>query len=410
MATILGYTSPALGNLYPMCALLSELRARGHRVAMRTLARGMPTCQHLGFDTATIDSRIEAIEMTDWMAPSGREALKVALGVFGKRAPLEVEDLAAALDAEVPDALIIDPNCWGAAVGAEASGLPWAAFWPYTPFLREPGTPPYGPGLPPWPGLVGRIRDELLRPVVTGVVDKAMVQGVNDSRIALGLPRVQSADEFIRRTPLMLVASAEPFQYPHSDDRGVLHMIGPCEFDPPAVDSAAWLDDITRPIILVATSSERQDDAGLGLTAIAALADEPVHVVATFPAGVPGNIDLPDNATAVEFVPHGMVLRKAVCAITHGGMGVTQKALSRGVPVCAVPYGRDQFEVARRVEVSGCGTRLPAGKLTTQRLKSKTLQAMSMTGGARRVAEGFAAAGGVSRGADLVESRLLARQ
>jgi len=25
--------------------------------------------------------------------------------------------------------------------------------------------------------------------------------------------------------------------------------------------------------------------------------------------------------------------------------------LSRGIPVCAVPFGRDQFEVARRVEV-----------------------------------------------------------
>ena len=30
-------------------------------------------------------------------------------------------------------------------------------------------------------------------------------------------------------------------------------------------------------------------------------------------------------------------------------MGITQKALAAGVPVCAVPFGRDQFEVARRV-------------------------------------------------------------
>ena len=29
-------------------------------------------------------------------------------------------------------------------------------------------------------------------------------------------------------------------------------------------------------------------------------------------------------------------------------MGATQKALAHGVPVCAVPFGRDQFEVARR--------------------------------------------------------------
>ena len=36
-------------------------------------------------------------------------------------------------------------------------------------------------------------------------------------------------------------------------------------------------------------------------------------------------------------------------AVTHGGIGATQKALARGVPVCVVPFGHDQFEVARRV-------------------------------------------------------------
>ena len=143
--------------------------------------------------------------------------------------------------------------------------------------------------------------------------------------------------------------------------------------------------------------------------AIEALVDEPVHVVATFPCGVPDGLATPANATAIEFIPHGRVLDRAVCAITHGGMGVTQKALARGVPVCVVPYGRDQFEVARRVEVSRCGTRLPARKLTPRRLRIKTLQAISMVEGAQRVAEGFAAAGGVAHGADLVESQLLPR-
>ena len=72
-----------------------------------------------------------------------------------------------------------------------------------------------------------------------------------------------------------------------------------------------------------------------------------------------------------------------------------------------MPYGRDQFEVARRVEVSRCGTRLPAKKLTVERLRAKVREAMTMTAGARRVADGVAATGGVGRGADLVEQRLL---
>jgi UDP:flavonoid glycosyltransferase YjiC (YdhE family) len=113
------------------------------------------------------------------------------------------------------------------------------------------------------------------------------------------------------------------------------------------------------------------------------------------------------TATVCVFVPHGPVLDRAVCAVTHGGMGATQKALARGVPVCVVPFGRDQFEVARRVEVARCGTRLPAKKLTAARLSANVRQAMTMTDGARRVAAGFAATGGVARGADLIEQRVL---
>jgi UDP:flavonoid glycosyltransferase YjiC (YdhE family) len=109
-----------------------------------------------------------------------------------------------------------------------------------------------------------------------------------------------------------------------------------------------------------------------------------------------------------RFVPHDVVLDRASCAVTHGGMGTTVKALDRGVPVCVVPFARDQAEVARRVEVARCGTRLPAKKLTPSRLRESVREAMTMVEGAHRVAAGFAATGGVVRGADLIEERILA--
>jgi UDP:flavonoid glycosyltransferase YjiC (YdhE family) len=115
----------------------------------------------------------------------------------------------------------------------------------------------------------------------------------------------------------------------------------------------------------------------------------------------------PANATVCQFVPHSLVLGRAACAITHGGMGVTQKALAWGVPVCVVPYGRDQFEVARRVEVAKCGTWLLPKHLTASRMRAKVLKAMTMTEGARRVATGYTATGGAVHGARLIEQRLL---
>lgn len=407
MATILAYTTPAMGHLFPMSALLTELRDRGHDIALRTLAAGVETGLGLGFATAAVDPRIEAIPLEDADAPNPRVALKKALSAFARHAEYEVTDLAAAIDEVRPDVVIVDANCWGAAAGAEASELPWLSFWPFVPYLRSRGVPPWGPGLRPLPGLLGRARDALLRPRVTGVFDNAMVGSLNRIRARIGVPPIRSADDYGRRAPLKLVATAQPFEYPHPDWDDSIALIGACAFDPTPQETPEWLAAIDWPIVLVSTSSEFQGDTDLGRTALDALADEAVHVVVTFPAGVPPWFRTPANATVCQFAPHGLVLDHAVCAITHGGMGTTQKALARGVPVCVVPHGRDQFEVARRVEVARCGTRLPANNLTATQLRDKVRQAMTMADGARRVAAGYAATGGTAHGADLIEQRLL---
>ena len=409
MARILAYTSPALGHLFPFSALLSELSGRGHEIHLRTLSTGVEMGRRLGLTTDSIDPRIAAIVHEDWKASNPRAALKMAVDVFCRRAALEIGDFTDAVAWARPDALIVDVNCWGALSVADARDIPWACFSPYTPPLQSHGVPPFGLGLGPLPGVLGRVRDAALRPIVMGMLEKAMLPLGNDIRASAGAPPVASADEFMRRAPLMLVATGKPFEYPQTEWGDAVQMIGPCTFDPATDTVPDWLTAIERPIVLVTTSSQQQADAKLVMTAMTALADEPVHVVATLPAGLPSDVTAGPNATVREFVPHGPVLDRAVCAITHGGMGATQKALARGVPVCVVPFGRDQFEVARRVEVARCGTRLPAKKLTPARLSAKVREAMTMMDGARRVAVGFEATGGVARGADLIEQRVLSR-
>nr|WP_090273631.1 glycosyltransferase [Mycolicibacterium komanii] len=407
MATILAYTSPALGHLLPMSAILSELANRGHSIHLRTLSAGVGAGRSLGFATEAIDPDIEAITQDDWQGSNPIAALKISASVFGKRAELEVDDLAAAVAQIRPDALLLDVNCWGAFCSAEAGRIPWACFCPYTPLLRSSGVPPFGMGLKPLPEALGRVRDAAATAVLLAPLERVGRRPLNAIRARVGLPPVKSMDEFLRRAPLMLVASGKPFQYLQTDWGNAVHMVGPCTVDPGADVVPEWLSAIEQPIVLVTTSSEKQGDAELVSTAIAALAGQPFHVVATMPAAESIGLKTPANATVCKYVPHSLVLRKSVCAVTHGGMGATQKALDHGVPVCVVPYGRDQFEVARRVEVARCGTRLPANKLSVQRLQEKVREAMTMSEGARRVAEGFAATGGPARGADLLEQRVL---
>ncbi|KUH82178.1 MULTISPECIES: nucleotide disphospho-sugar-binding domain-containing protein [unclassified Mycobacterium] len=407
MATILAYTSPALGHMLPMSALLSELSHRGHTIHLRTLSSAVDMAARLGFDTAAIDPRIESIPLGDGDTTDPRRALQIGVAAFGRRAVHEVTDLGAAIADVAPDALLIDVNCWGARSAAEAGDIPWACFSPYTPPMQSPGVPPFGLGLKPIPGALGRARDAAIQAVVSRSIEKALLPAVNRIRADVGLPAVKSADEYLRRAPLMFVATGKPFQYEQTDWGDAVHMIGPCALDPASETTCDWLAEIDRPLVLVTTSSEPQADAELVSTAVAALADEPVHVIATVPTGPLEDFTTSPNTTVCGMVPHEAVLARAVCAITHGGMGATQKALLHGVPVCVVPFGRDQFEVARRVEVARCGTRLPAKKLTAPRLRTKVQQAQAMTDGAKRVAAGFEATGGTSRGADLFEQRIL---
>jgi MGT family glycosyltransferase len=407
MAVILAYGSPALGHLFPLAALLRELAARGHQVHLRTMSAGVAKARAVGINAEPVDSRIEDIVAPDWIARNALDVLTMSIEVLCERAVFEVDDLRAAIEQVRPDAVIVDANCWGAMSLADAGDVPWLVFSPFTPYLRSSGVPPFGPGLRPLPGVVGRLRDALIRPFVTHLFDRRVLPRVNTIRAAVGAPKIGSVDDLMRRAPLLLAVGGEPFEYPHPGWGDAVHLVGACVFEPGPDAVPDWVASIDRPIVLVSTSSIKQADTVLAGTALRALSGEPVHVVATFPAGVPQGLPDTPNATVRQFVPHGAVLDRACCAITHGGMGTTVKALDRGVPVCVVPFARDQAEVARRVEVARCGVRLPADKLSAPALRESVRRAMAMTDGAQRVAAGFAATGGVARGADLIERHML---
>lgn len=409
MAKILAYTSPARGHLFPLCAILDELRDRGHQVAVRTLASEVPRMIARGFDATAITPAIEAIEHTDGSARSTLDGLRRSVQTFCDRAPLDGADLRAAIETVRPDAVLVDVNAWGAIAAAEAWGGPWSVFCPYPLPLGSRDAPPFGPGLAPAHGALGRLRDRLVGTFTIGALERIVVPQVNSVRTSFGVRRITSADDLYSLAPLTLAMTAEPFEYAHRDWPDSIVEVGPCVWEPPA-DPPAWLAEIDRPIVLVTTSSEFQDDGVLVRTALAALAAEPVTVIATVPAGDPADYPAPPNARVVRFVPHGPVLDRAVCAITHGGMGATQKALAHGVPVCAVPFGRDQREVARRVVVAGAGTSLSARRLTPARLRAAVQSATAHADGARRIAEAFAATGAGSTAADAVEARLLGLQ
>jgi MGT family glycosyltransferase len=398
---VLAYTSPARGHLFPLVPILDELAARGHQIAVRTLASEVEMMAARGFDASPIAPAIAAIEHDDFKAKSPPAKIKRAMSVLGARAPHEVDDLRAAIAETKPDALLVDCNAYGATAAAEAWGGPWAQWFPYPMPLSGPGVPPFGPGFKPSGTLLGRARDAAVGRLLARMFAGGVLPAFNAARPAAGVPPVTAVDELFALPPLVLYMTAESFDYPRPWPANV-RMVGPGAWDPPA-EAPAWLGAIDKPLVVVNTSSEFQDDGKLVRTALDALADEDVFVVATMPsAKLEGPV--PANARVERFVPHGPLLARAACAVTHGGMGATQKALAAGVPVCVVPFGRDQLEVARRVEVAGAGTRLLAPRLRPDRLRAKVREAMGMRSGAERVAAGYAATGGAAAAADAFEA------
>jgi MGT family glycosyltransferase len=390
---VMVYTSPARGQIYPLVPILDELHTRGHGISIFTLASELSLMESRGFRATSIAPEIESIDLEDHLARTPHARMKRLASAFAARAEHELSDMRAAIEAERPDAVLVDPMAWGASAIADAWGGPWAQWAPHPLPLPAPDVPPFGPGLRPAKGPAGRVRDRLLSPLIFGPGRRVFLPRLNAVRRLARVEPYTDVFDMYTVAPLMIYMTAEPFEYPRSSWPESVEMVGPCCWDPPA-EPPGWLAKTTKKLVLVSTSSEFQDDGRLITTALQVLAGEDVQVIATAPAAKIGDFVVPANARIEPFIPHTHVLERSICAVTHGGAGITQKALAAGVPVCAVPFGRDQLEVARRVEVAEAGTRLPAQLLTPKRLLRKIRQAMSKQPGARRVAAGFAAAGG----------------
>jgi MGT family glycosyltransferase len=401
---IIAYTSPSKGHLYPLVPTLLELRRRGHQVAVRTLASEMDLLKQLGFATVPISPLVEAREMDDWRGSNQLAQLQRALNAFVERAQHEVPDLEQAIKAEEPDVALVDVNSWGAQAYAEASGLAWAVFAPYPLPIPSKDAPPFGLGLKPMSGPLGRLRDGALLRLSLLNWNKALPR-LNRVRAIAGAPPLSSVVDVFDRAPLTLAYTAEPFEYPRSDWPSSVRLVGLSNWEP-ASQTPPWIRDLRhlkRPVALVTTSTEYQGDDRLLQIALGALAEEPVTMIATCPARGLARIHVPQNARVEAFVPHGPILEVAACVVCHGGMGVTQKALSAGVPVCVVPFGRDQPEVARRVEVARAGVRLPASRLNPTRLREAVRDAMILRDGAARIARAFEATHAGPAAADALE-------
>ena len=256
-----------------------------------------------GLDAMAVDPRA-AEAVTDYEV-EGRDRLHRGLQDLLGRGNEQRADLERHIAAFAPDVLLIDTIAYGAAIGAEKSGLPWASVMPSLIPFPGKGIPPYGLGLKPMRGPLGWARDKALFPlVVLREYTKAMLPRLNALRADAGLAPARQPDrEPVPAGSAVGPRRATPLEYPRVDTPAHVRFVGAQLWDPP-VETPAWLDEAGRPAgCWSRCSTEYQGDERLAAAAIEALRDEPVRVLVTL-ADAHGVGELPtaDNVRVERFV------------------------------------------------------------------------------------------------------------
>jgi UDP:flavonoid glycosyltransferase YjiC (YdhE family) len=274
----------------------------------------------------------------------------------GQHAAEAARALQPLLDDFRPHVVVSDILTLAPTLAAERAGVPLATLIPHIYPVVEPGLPFFAIGLrPPRTGLGRRLwragHDRALR--------IGLEQGrrdLNIQRSRLDLPPIARFHGGIS-PDLALVATYPQLEYPRSWPTGV-EITGPMTFEVPHPEIELPPGD--DPLVLVAPSTAHDSDNHLVRTALAALAEEPVRVVATTNRVAPQRpIEVPANAALVEWLSYSQLMPAASLVISHGGHGTVARALGAGTPVLVCPIIGDMSETAMRVDWAGAGLSLP---------------------------------------------------
>ena len=119
---------------------------------------------------------------------------------------------------------------------------------------------------------------------------------------------------------------------------------------------------------------------------------------------------LPGKPAVFDFVPQAEMLRHASLAILNGGLNTVMDALASGRPIVAIPIAFEQGAIAARLTRVGAGLRVGRGPFKEPALARAVRTILSeprFSQAAGRIATEIAAAGGVARAADIIETVLL---
>jgi UDP:flavonoid glycosyltransferase YjiC (YdhE family) len=337
--------------------------------------------------------------------------------VFVGHAPQRVADIRRILARTHVDAMLCDELMFGVGLAGELDSVPWATFGDGPLPFEEPDTPPFGPGLQPMRGPVGRMRNSVVRAAGRRLIFADADRVHRQIRAALEMPAPSRFVLDEMASPFLHLQGCTPgFEYPRKALPQHLHWVGALRPDPPVNwEPPAWWPEVTsasRPVVVVSQGSIRPDPTELLVPTVTALADENVLVVVTTGQGDPGALagamggSLPDNARVTRFIPYDLLLRHAAVFVTNGGYTGVTLAVANGVPLVQAGTTEEKAEIAARIRYTGVGVTLGSARPaadTVLRGVRKVLTDSSYRVAAGAIRREMAAHDAGREGADLLE-------
>ena len=303
------------------------------------------------------------------------------------------------------DVVVADQMEPGAGLAAEYLGLPFVTTATGLPINREPGVPP------PYVSWAYDASDRGVWKNVGGYrVSDWLMSGVGDvveaNAVRLGLPRRRRADQGF--SPSVKIAQAVAgIDFPRQELPGNFHYLGPWrEAD------GDWMlpSPDGRPLVFCSLGSLQGSRAAIFHKVAAVCHELGLRVVIAHG----GRLDpaeaarLPGDPVVAAYVPQRAVLAQCALAITHAGFNTVLDALSFGVPLVAIPLAFEQPATAARLARAGVAEIVSkrAGAAVLRDAVARVLGDPRYREHAARLQMEIAAAGGVSRAADLTEACL----
>lgn len=356
------------GNVPPQLGLARKLVTRGHDVRVLTEPCVEADVRAIGASYASLtkaphrsDRSRESDFVRDFEArtPIGSLAAFRDRAIFGP-ARAFAEDTLAEIESWHPDALVPDWLRTGAAVAGEAAGVPTALLVHSCNLLPEPGKPPPGFGFLPATSALGRLRDRAFERGFLYLFNKGL-PALNDARRACDLGPLGHVLEHFERPARFLCLYSEAFELPAKRRPANVRFVGPVLEEPAWTEPwlSPWPEDDRRPLVVISMSTTFMNQEHAIERCIEAVSAIQVRALVTVgPTLEPARFRSEENVAVVESAPHDQVFADASAVVTHAGMGTVSRALAHGLPLVCMPMGRDQSDIAARVQWHGAGVRV----------------------------------------------------